>query len=238
MSNLYNAMQHAERERGGPGSVSAGPGKRYPRGLEEKLLGLYQRLESLTHDGGGRAVQLVGLGDGSDSTRLSKALARIVSRQLGRRVLLLEAHAAKGTLNDFSTVGLGTLQEVLNGNIALHDAHTQDGDSALYVGRIASTEDHLSQTLAHGGLPNLMQELRHQFELLLLDAPPMGASSDALLSAKLLDATVFTVDASRTRWQAARTAMEQMDAQRAKTLGVLLYNQRYHIPRWIYDKLL
>ena len=80
-------------------------------------------------------------------------------------------------------------------------------------------------------------ELRKLFDYVLIDAPPIGSCSDALLFGQVVDGFVLIVEANLTRRENARIAKETIDSAHVKLLGVILNNRTFPIPESLYRKL-
>jgi Mrp family chromosome partitioning ATPase len=79
--------------------------------------------------------------------------------------------------------------------------------------------------------------LKERYSLILLDAPSIAESSDALLAAPETDGIVMVVEAGSTRWQVAENAREKLAMQGGNVLGVILNKRRFYIPSFIYRRL-
>jgi succinoglycan biosynthesis transport protein ExoP len=68
----------------------------------------------------------------------------------------------------------------------------------------------------------LMEALTKQYELIVLDCPPLLAMKDGLRIAKLAGSIVYVVQWNRTARDAVRTALKAFDANLSKLAGVVL----------------
>ena len=80
-------------------------------------------------------------------------------------------------------------------------------------------------------------ELRKQFDYVLIDAPPLGSSSDAVLLGQEADGIILIVEASSTRRENARIAKETLEYANVRILGAILNNRTFPIPEALYRKL-
>lgn len=86
-------------------------------------------------------------------------------------------------------------------------------------------------------LKALLETLRANYSLVLIDGPSVLATADTLFLAPLVDGVVFVVEAGKTRRQVVSLAQERLQHAGAKTLGVVLNRRRFYIPRWIYRRI-
>jgi polysaccharide biosynthesis transport protein len=99
--------------------------------------------------------------------------------------------------------------------------------------------------IACQGMAQLIELLKNQYDLIILDSPPLFASKDCLLIAKLADSIVYVVQWNSTPRAAVRTALKAFGADLWKLAGIALnkvnpkklktytyyghyYGQRYH----------
>ena len=68
----------------------------------------------------------------------------------------------------------------------------------------------------------LLETLAPQFDLVLIDSPPVNLLADAAVLGSAADAVLLVVRAAHTRMEALRYAMDQLSAARAPVLGTLL----------------
>lgn len=81
-----------------------------------------------------------------------------------------------------------------------------------------------------------MQELREGFDYVLIDAPPVSSSPEAVQVGQVADGVILVVQANSTRREAARTAKETLEGANVKLLGAILTNRTFPIPEALYRK--
>jgi Mrp family chromosome partitioning ATPase len=82
-----------------------------------------------------------------------------------------------------------------------------------------------------------LQELRQEFDRVLIDAPPLNQCDDAMALAELGDGLVVVIEANATRRQTARKVMETLGQAGVKVLGVVLNKRMFPIPEKLYRQL-
>jgi Mrp family chromosome partitioning ATPase len=82
-----------------------------------------------------------------------------------------------------------------------------------------------------------LAELREQFDYVLIDAPPVGSNSDAVVLGQMADGVILVVEANSTRRETARMAKEIFEGAKVNLLGAILNNRTFPIPESIYHKL-
>jgi Mrp family chromosome partitioning ATPase len=83
----------------------------------------------------------------------------------------------------------------------------------------------------------LVNELRKEFEYVLVDAPALNAYADGLVLGPLSDGVVLVLEANVTRREAALRVAERMRDMRLKVLGAVLNKRTFPIPKSIYHRI-
>ena len=79
--------------------------------------------------------------------------------------------------------------------------------------------------------------LKHNFDLVLIDSPPLTVSPDGLALASKVDGVILVVEADKTKWRTARHVREKIEMVGGKMLGVVFNKRRFYIPQSIYKYL-
>jgi receptor protein-tyrosine kinase len=145
----------------------------------------------------------------------------------GRTVAIVDADFRRPRVGEAMGVssevaGLGdVLTEESTADQALQG--TELGVSVMTAGRSGSR---VIERLNNGQFDSLMAELRHRFDLVLVDAPPAVVAGDSQVLANKVDAAVLVVRAfQEQRGLVARLTNQLVDAQ-CDLLGVILNRPR------------
>lgn len=82
-----------------------------------------------------------------------------------------------------------------------------------------------------------MIELKDEFDYVLIDAPPVISSPNAIVLGQIADGVVLILEANSTRRETARQAKETFEKGGVKLLGAVLNNRTFPIPEPLYRKL-
>jgi protein-tyrosine kinase len=82
-----------------------------------------------------------------------------------------------------------------------------------------------------------IQELRQEFDYVLLDAPPLGTYADAVALGQLVDGVVLVLEAHATKREAAVRVAENLRAANVKILGAVFNKRTFPIPGSLYQLL-
>lgn len=68
----------------------------------------------------------------------------------------------------------------------------------------------------------LLSNLRDQYDAIVLDSPPVGPCSDALILASIADQTIFVVKQNKVHRRRVKAAVERFEKTKAPILGIIL----------------
>ncbi|NDY73894.1 hypothetical protein DO021_19350 [Desulfobacter hydrogenophilus] len=103
------------------------------------------------------------------------------------------------------------------------------------VGRVPS--DEVDSSTMSEVFPKAMEELKEQFDLILVDGPSILASLATLTNTNLFDGVFIVVEAEKTRQQVVSTAINHLKEADPTILGTIMNKRRHHIPDCIYKKI-
>jgi Mrp family chromosome partitioning ATPase len=84
-------------------------------------------------------------------------------------------------------------------------------------------------------MKHLMDRLREEYDVILMDTPPILPVTDAIVASQLADGVILVVLAGRTRRGEVRHAREMLDEAHADTLGFVLNRVRRHRGDYYYS---
>jgi len=212
-------------EHAGDGGGRSMVGQRLKNQDQEGYKTLRTGLEyALAHVEGSRAVGVSSAMAGEGKSTSAANLAFVLS-QLNRRVVLLECDLRRPSLHEKLPLSDGPgLSEYLCGQAALEDVIrpcTLRGGSFFTV-RAGRVPPNPSELLNSRRMETLIQQLRKEYDDIILDLPPVGEVSDALNAARYTDGTVLVVRRNYCNSLRLRAAVRQFEALEARILGIVL----------------
>lgn len=159
--------------------------------------------------------------EGKTTTSINSA---IVLAQKGTRVLLIDADLRRPAIH--KTLGMGPrsgLSNVLTGSINVQQAIVRSPLlPSLYVLPAGPPPPNPAELLASSAMKDMLEELRGQFDHIVIDTPPTLSVTDAVVMSTRSDAVVLVIRSGHTTKQALRRARDILMQVNAKVSGVLL----------------
>ena len=161
-----------------------------------------------------------------DGTSQAAANVAVAAAQGNAQVVLIDGDLRRPTLHELFGVannqGLTTLRNGSSTEIVVHETEIE----GLKLVTSGPPPPNPGEVLSSPAVTQLIEHLRTDADLVLVNAPPVMSSADTSMLAATLDAVIMVVDGRRTRRQDARRAKEQLERVNARILGVLLHNAR------------
>lgn len=158
-------------------------------------------------------------GDGKTSTAL--ALAQLAAES-GQRTVLVDADLRRPmTATYLGLEGVVGLSTVLAGQISVEEALQPWGESGLQVLCSGECPPNPGELLSSDAMPRLVEQLRRDHDLVIIDTPPLRPVSDAAQLSSLADGTLLVLrQGLSTRHDVAET-LEKLKAVDARLVGVV-----------------
>ncbi len=134
-------------------------------------------------------VMVTGLIPGVGKSFVSLNLAALHALS-GKRTLLIDADMRRGVHKSSSKMGLA---EVLGGICELEAAATQSASENLFVISAGHTKLSPSELLRGETFKNMLDKARQQFDVIIVDTPPMSMVTDAELIYPVVDFSLFVL---------------------------------------------
>lgn len=181
-------------------------------------------------------------GDGKSTTAANLA---ITMAQQGRTCLLIDADMRRGRLHDlFEAPREPGLSNVLLGQVDLERAvHAPTGAGRPAFLGTGTIPPNPAELLGSARMGEVLASALGDFEVVILDAPPLNLVTDAAVLARHADGVLVVARAGVTQEAALSYTFEQLAAVKARVLGSILngadpqrerhygsYMQNYYLP--------
>lgn len=159
-------------------------------------------------------------GDGKTTVACNLAIALA---QAGSKVCLVEADLRRPRVSEYLQLNANTgLSEVLAGQIKLEEALQDWGHGMLQVLPPGTIPPNPSELLGSHQMAQAIATLKRDFDVVVLDTPPLLAVSDAAVLASQADGAVVVVRYGKTSRDAVRNSVASLEQINAKIVGTVL----------------
>ncbi len=158
--------------------------------------------------------------EGKSTTAL--AIATMLAKS-GQSVVLVDGDMRSPSVH--AMLGLANitgLSEFLSGNVFELDNLQQSNEFGLSILSAGQVPPNAAELLTGMRLRKLIDVLRHKFDNVVIDAPPVMGLADALLIGAAVEGTVFTIEAHAVRANLARTALDRLVMGHVRLFGCVL----------------
>ncbi|MDK1280865.1 polysaccharide biosynthesis tyrosine autokinase [Arthrobacter sp. zg-Y820] len=159
-------------------------------------------------------------GEGKSTVALNLALS---IAQSGQRVILVDADLRLPSVANATGLegGVG-LTTVLIGRTTLAEATQHWGSGGLSVLTSGPLPPNPTELLGSETMQNLIEELEAEYDMVILDAPPVLPVADAPILTRHTDGILLVVGATRVSQHNLSKAVEQLSLVNANVVGVVL----------------
>lgn len=165
------------------------------------------------------SVLITGPAPGVGKSFISKNLAAVLA-QAGKRVIVVDADLRKGHINKAFGMprGMG-VSDYIMGIIELRDIIRPTGIDNFSLITTGQIPPNPSELLMHPRFAQMLVELEKQCDVLLIDAPPVLAVSDAAIIGRLVGATLLVARAGRHPIRELEQAVRRFDQAGVEVKG-------------------
>lgn len=203
--------------------------------ITESFRTIRTNLEYLPATEHGKVVMITSYRPNEGKTFCSVNLSAILAKA-GKRVLLLELDLHKpkvaSGLGMNSTVGLSN---ILVGKAGFEECMLPTQIENFHVILSGPTPPNASELVLSKRLPELFEFGRRHFDYVLIDTPPVGLITDALLMMRHVDATLFVINTRFANKDHIRNALEVHQSNAAKNFGFILNGVRMKKSKYYYN---
>jgi len=158
--------------------------------------------------------------EGKSTTAINLA---ITLAQADQKVLLVEGDLRRPKVSEYlrlePTVGLTT---VLIGRIGIEDAIQPWGTDGLHTMTSGAVPPNPAELLQSRAMEATMTKLRGEYDVVLIDAPPLLPVTDAAVLATQSDGAILVIRHGQTTKDQAHDARQRLESVGAKVVGAVL----------------
>ena len=155
-------------------------------------------------------------------TTLSILLAHNLAA-LGKRVLLVEGDMRRRVFGSYFDIDKPVgLVGVLTGEVPLQDAVTHNPALGIDVLHSEKPNANAADLYSSDRFAAMLDDMRHRYDAIIIDTPPVLVVPDARVAARHVDAVVMTVRWDHTHKAQVRAALEMFSSVGIKVTGLVL----------------
>ena len=193
-----------------------------PPNFAEAIRGVRTNVLFSSAEEGVRVVVVTSAGPGEGKSLFSSNLA-VSLAQAGQRVLHVDADMRRPRVHAiFDLAQEPGLSNLLVGDCKPSEAIRKTPVANLCVLPAGMVPPNPAELLGSKRCEEFLATLGQTFDWVILDSPPVLAVADASIMANTATGVVFVVGADQTSRQAARAALEQLEAVQAHVIGAVL----------------
>lgn len=193
--------------------------------VTESLQKLIVNLEYANIDQKYKVIQFTSSMQAEGKTTLISNVAYLLA-QRGKKVLMVDLDLRRPKINRiFSVINKLGLTEYLLGKIEKKDLiqHSEDKVDFIISGEKTTS---VVQVLQSQKLQDLFNELKQEYDYILLDTPPVIVVSDALLVNKVADGIIFVVAHGQGRKSVVKEAITSLTRNNVPIIGIAMTQDR------------
>ena len=189
----------------------------------ETIRKLRRRIERRMKDG--KVLMVTSLLENEGKSTVAVNLAMAMAKKY-RKVLLIDCDLRKpacAMLLEHKWNGIG-VRDVLRGQAHPRRAVSLEGSSGLHLMLEKKSDRHSGDLVNSENMKRLLAWAREEYEIVILDLPPMSAVTDAEAMADLADCSLLVVRQNTAHTSALNKAIAALERGSAKMLGCVLNN--------------
>jgi polysaccharide biosynthesis transport protein len=223
------------REMDGAGHTTRGhtsaAGFMSPAGIEAFRL-LRSSLKWTQRDGAAKTLVVSSALSEEGKTTTSANLA-VVTALEGKRVLLIDGDLRRPRLHKVFRVPRSPgVAQVLRAGLSPAAAVRDTSFAGLSFLPAGRDTDDIADFIGSDRMRGLLAALSDQFDMIIIDTPPVLAVADAVALGPLVDGVLLVVGAGTTDRHAVEQALSQLESAGARVVGAVLNDSRGEVQRY------
>lgn len=160
---------------------------------------------------------------GEGKSNLSASLACVLARA-GSKILLIDCDLRRSQVHSIfgQDENKGDLITFLTGKHSLDEVLHTDKETGLNYITAKSHTPSPQELLSSRNMDNLLKKVREEYDLVIIDTPPLMAVSDGAVLARKTDACVYIVQWNNTPREVVRQGLKKLENVKIKPTGMVL----------------
>jgi len=163
----------------------------------------------------------------SEGKSITIANLAVAYAQQNKRVLLIDADMRKPTVHyTFRLENIRGLSNLLIDEATLEEAINRTNINNLHIITCGPIPPNPSELLGSNRMKNVIKKAQEQYDIILIDTPPVLAVTDAQVLSNIVDGAILVIRSGQTEFESAIKAKESIEQAKGKLLGVILNDQK------------
>lgn len=178
-------------------------------------------LEYSNLDGKYKIVQVTSTLPSEGKTTLVGNISYILA-QKGYKTLVMDLDLRKPKINRlFNHANVNGLSDYLLGNLSKEDLIIKS-DRGIHFIVSGSETSSVTSILESQKLKDLMEQLKEEYDYIILDTPPMQVNADALMAAKLADGALYVIGHNIVRKTFIKDGITALRRKEVPIIGIVM----------------
>ncbi len=204
----------------------------------DEIFKLVQRVFFAPGNDGSRLVVVSATESGNGCSWICARMGEVLASQTSGTVCLVDANLrSPGLHKEFGVPNHYGLSDALQAYQPVRGFVTQLSRSNLWLLSCGSATQKSQTLLGSERMRSLLPELQHEFDFVLVDAPPIRAGDDTIGLSRHAGGVVLVLRANSSRRETAKQAVHDLAAANVRLLGAVLNHRTFPVPESIYKKL-
>jgi capsular exopolysaccharide synthesis family protein len=179
----------------------------------------------------GYAVALAGCRAGDGASTMAFNFASAFAANSSKSVILVDGNLHDPVLHhQFTVKKKKGLSDLVTGRMDVDNVVTEVTTGRYYFLQAGASVANPVAVYESPAFAALMEKLRAKYDLIIVDAPPLIESPEALVLASGVDGVIMVLQAEETRWEEARSAQSDLASVGIPLLGAVLNKKQLVIP--------
>lgn len=247
MSNIYAALENAgiiprgiDRSESpiSPSFVKSSSSNNGKLAMEEEMVALYHKIDSLLPGIPKRVIQFIGSREGEGTSTIIRHFGSMAAKRFSKSVLIMDTNYHQPVQHNFFKIKPAlTLEDVFRDGQSIDKAIYKVRTPHLFISLISQQSSVTPQIFNSAAMKDLLADLKRKFDLIVIDSTPVAVSSEGIALSGTVDGVVLVLRAEVTRWPVAENVKDTIVKNGGKIIGVVVNKRRYYIPDFIYKRL-
>jgi Mrp family chromosome partitioning ATPase len=198
---------------------------------DDEMINLFTSLQAVMPQKSNWKLGIISTQSGEGVSTIANGLARVVARNSKARVLICDVAGIQAARSERRRLQSNTRASVDGAGNRIEFSWLPG--SQIAVGTLGDASGSGALTTDASSVRTMVNTVSANFELVILDLPPVSDGVIGPSLTKAVDGVLLVVEAERTRTDSVRATQKALQMHGGKVLGVVLNKRRYHVPDFV-----